>query len=115
MLYLLDRRRPVLIDANAVPRYWASVWILMHGGGLADETLKRKLRHIDALYEHAARTGLQLDDVLGSLDFAALENVLESFFIALRNGTDCISRGATATFGMAAGHVLECSAMGPAP
>lgn len=88
MLYLLDRRRPVLIDANALPRYWASVWVLMHGGGLADETLKRKLRHIDALYEHAARTGLQLDDVFGSLDFAALENVLESFFIALRNAPE---------------------------
>jgi len=88
MLYLLAPRRPVLIDANAVPRYWAAVWTLMHGGGLADETLKRKLRHIDALYEHADLIGLQLDDVLGGLEFGVLENVLESFFIALRNAPE---------------------------
>jgi integrase len=88
MLYVLDRRRPVLIDTSALPRYWPAVWTLMHGGGLADETLKRKLRHIDALYEHADISGIQLDDALSRLQFDVLENVLESFFISLRNAPE---------------------------
>lgn len=64
----------------------------MHGGALADETLKRKLRHIDALYDHADGIGVQLDDVLSRLEFDVLESVLESFFIGLRNAPEPASQ-----------------------
>ena len=85
MLYMLALRRPVLVDGNRLPRYWAAVWAMFHGGGIADETLKGKLRHIDALYEYAESTDINLDDVLGYQQFEKLENLLEAFFVCIRN------------------------------
>lgn len=88
MLYILPPRSPVLLDDQMLPRYWAAVWSLMHGGGLAEQTLKRKLRHIDALYDHAKGLGAELDDALSALDFHRLDHTLESFFIRLRNAPE---------------------------
>lgn len=85
MLRTLPNRAPVLVDTQMLPRYWASVWSLLHGGGLAPSTLARKLRHIEALYEHAEQVGISLDDAIAALDFHAVGNVLEAFFVSQRN------------------------------
>jgi len=88
MLYMLPPRTPVLIDHNKLPRYWAAVWSLLHGGGLAEQTLLRKLRHIDALYVHAESLQTNLDDVFSALNVDALDSTLESFFICLKNSPE---------------------------
>ncbi|RFP19564.1 tyrosine-type recombinase/integrase [Duganella sp. BJB475] len=80
-------RGPVLVDSKGLPRYWATVWSAATAGALADSTHLKKLRYVDNLYEHA--DGLRgygaLDDALASLDDAALGQILESWFISIRN------------------------------
>lgn len=78
---------PVLVDQNGLPRYWACVWSTALAGPLADSTHLKKLRYIDNLYRHS--DGLYgygaLDEALGSLNDRTLANVLESWFISIRN------------------------------
>lgn len=77
----------VLTDSYGLPRYWSAAWTLLIGGSLAESTLKKKLIHIEAFYQHAEdrhRPGF-LDDVLGSQDLPILEGLLESYFVSLRN------------------------------
>lgn len=72
----------VLVDNLNVPRYWATAWTLLIGGSLAESTLKKKLTHIEAFYQHAEdghEAGV-LDDALGSQDISILEGLLESYF-----------------------------------
>jgi integrase len=88
MLYILSPRTPILVDDQWLPRYWAVVWSLLHGGGLAEQTLKRKLRHIEALYEHGESCGVAIDDALSALNFHSLDHALESFFVNLRNSPE---------------------------
>lgn len=47
--------------------------------------MRQKLAHINALYVHVDELGGNLDDALGDLDLDRLGNILESFFITLRN------------------------------
>jgi integrase len=73
------------VDANRLPRFWPAVWALFHGAGLAPSTLKQKLGHIEALYEHTESLGSDLDSSLAALDFDRLGTALEAFFVTLRN------------------------------
>lgn len=56
----------VLVDNLSLPRYWAAAWTLLIGGSLAESTLKKKLTHIEAFYQHAEdghEPGLLDDDI----------------------------------------------------
>ncbi len=68
-----------------MPRFWASTWSMFEGTDLAPSTLSQKLAHINALYVHVEELGGSLDDVLSDMDLDKLGNLLESFFIKLRN------------------------------
>ena len=85
MLYTLQSRTDVLVDDLGLPRYWPAVWSIFHGGSLAPSTLREKLKHIEALYQHTEEIGGILDDSISILDFDALSAALESFFVTLRN------------------------------
>ncbi|MFZ3127307.1 MAG: site-specific integrase [Rhodoferax sp.] len=85
MLFTLPSRVDVLVDNFGLPRYWPAVWSVFHGGGLAPTTLREKLKHIEALYQHTEGIGGALDDALSELDFSAIGVALESFFVSLRN------------------------------
>jgi integrase len=78
---------PVLVDLHGLPRYWATVWSAAVTGALADATHIKKLRYIDNLYQHAdqLRGYGALDDALGTLNDGDLAEILESWFISIRN------------------------------
>lgn len=80
-------RESLLVDRLHIPRYWVTVWAVLKIGALAHNTRVQKLRYIESLYVHVE--GLDgpgaLDDILGGLDMDVLGNVLESFFVSLRN------------------------------
>ena len=78
---------PVLIDRHGLPRYWATVWSAAVTGALADSTHIKKLRYVDNLYQHADQLygDGALDDALGTLNAVALAEILESWFISIRN------------------------------
>jgi integrase len=80
-------RGPVLLDERHIPRFWAAVWITMAGSELASGTLTKRLRQIESLYAHADETAGEgaLDDALGDLDFDRLGDILQSWFVRLRN------------------------------
>ncbi|WP_321889462.1 hypothetical protein [Paraburkholderia bannensis] len=83
-----DQLRGVtLVGEPPTPRFWATVWLIMLMGHLAESTQTGKLRHIEDLYQHADRilgpTGL--DDALAAIDDGALADVLESWFVSIRN------------------------------
>ena len=74
-------------DAQRLPRYWAGIWALMANHDLAASSQIKKLRYIENLYGHADRLfgSHALDDALGSLNDAVLADILESWFISIRN------------------------------
>jgi integrase len=78
---------PVLVDRHGLPRYWAAVWSAAVTGALADSTHIKKLRYVDNLYQHAdqLRGYGALDDALGTLNDVDLAEILESWFISIRN------------------------------
>ena len=82
---------PLLIDSvHGLPRYWAAVWSLLEGSSLARSSLTKKLRQIESLYAH---TDLVfgpsfLDDALGTVNDALLSDMLESWFISIKNQSD---------------------------
>ncbi len=81
-------RGVLLVDnAQRLPRYWAIVWSLMSSHDLAKSSQVKKLRYIENLYVHADRQlGVNaLDDALGRLDDVVLAEILESWFISIRN------------------------------
>jgi len=82
-----DLHGPILVDANGLPRYWATVWSTLSTAQLADSTHIKKLRCIEGLYQHADNLlgASALDNALGSLDEDALSKILESWFMSLRN------------------------------
>lgn len=77
----------VLVDSNHIPRYWSAVWLLVVGSQWATSTQTVRLRYIENLYEHADRVFKinALDDALCALDDARLADILESWFVSLRN------------------------------
>lgn len=83
----INLRGPVLVDSKGLPRYWATVWSTVTTGALADSTHLQKLRYLDNLYQHADELHgyCGLDDALASLDDAALGEILESWFVSIRN------------------------------
>lgn len=74
-------------DVHRLPRYWASVWALMSNHDLAASSQVKKLRYIESLYGHADRQfgAHALDDALGHLNEVVLAEILESWFISIRN------------------------------
>lgn len=80
-------RGPILVDHRHVPRYWATVWSIMCGAQLAPATLTKKLRYIESLYVHAdqLRGYGTLDSALANLDEVILAEVLEAWFVSIRN------------------------------
>jgi hypothetical protein len=81
-------RGPMLLDGIGLPRYWAAVWSAMSSSKLAVSTHTRKLRYLENLYQHAAGLGVgpnALDDALGTLNDEALADILESWFVSIRN------------------------------
>ncbi len=81
-------RGPFIVDDRYnLPRYWATVWTSMASSGMAVSTQIKRLRYVESLYCHA--DGLfgacSLDDALGDLDEARLAEILESWFISIRN------------------------------
>lgn len=81
---------PLLVDHIGLPRYWAAVWSAMSAAQLAESTHIKKLRCIEALYRHADNLygESSLDAALGTFDEEALANILESWFVAIRNQSD---------------------------
>ncbi|WP_248295532.1 hypothetical protein [Paraburkholderia sp. UYCP14C] len=80
-------RGVALVDDNHVPRYWAAVWLVVAGSQWAMSTQSMRLRYVENLYEHAdqAFKANALDDALSELDDARLADILESWFVSLRN------------------------------
>ncbi|MFM0198057.1 hypothetical protein PQQ65_33850 [Paraburkholderia strydomiana] len=80
-------RSPTLVSEAGVPRYWASIWSIVSMGHLAASTQTGKLRYIEDLYQHADRLlgPSGLDDALADMNDAALADVLESWFVSIRN------------------------------
>jgi len=78
---------PLLTDQSGLPRYWSAIWSVVSSGQLAASTHTKKLRYIEDLYAHADRLRGKhaLDDALGSLNEAALAEILESWFVSIRN------------------------------
>lgn len=77
----------VLVDQLGLPRFWAAAWTLLVGGSLAPSTLKQRQLNIEAFYRHTEdghAIGL-LDDALESQNLETLEQLLEAYFVALRN------------------------------
>lgn len=71
-------------------RYWAAVWSVLEGSSLSRSSLTKKLRQIESLYAH---TDLVfgpnfLDDALGTVNDALLSDMLESWFISIKNQAD---------------------------
>ena len=83
----------ILVDRHGLPRYWAAIWLIIAAAQLAESTQVKKLRYIENLYQHADLLfgNSALDDALGNLDDNALAEILESWFVSIRNqanGTD---------------------------
>lgn len=78
---------PSIVDARGIPRYWAAVWSILFGSQLANSTHLQKLRYLDSLYEHAdcLLGANSLDNALGNADDNALAEILESWFVSIRN------------------------------
>lgn len=80
-------REPALFDRNGLPRYWATIWSLFQTTDWASATKRKQLSHIEALYqfaEHQNGPG-SLDDAIGCVDIDTLGELLEAYFISLRN------------------------------
>ena len=85
MLRTLESGTDLLVDDFGLPRFWAAAWNTLHGGSLAPSTLRTTLRDIDALYQHTANLGGDLDDALANIDYEVLHNALGSFFATISN------------------------------
>lgn len=79
-------KTPLLTDNLGLPRYWAVVWSSIKGKDLAESTEVKRLRYIESLYlfnESIHEIGL--DDMLSECRIDDLGNLLEAYFISLRN------------------------------
>ncbi|WP_120291992.1 tyrosine-type recombinase/integrase [Paraburkholderia sp. BL23I1N1] len=80
-------RGPMLVDDVGLPRFWTAVWSAMSAAQLADSTHTKKLRYLEDLYQHAdnLRGTNALDNALTELDDGVLAQILESWFVSIRN------------------------------
>lgn len=85
-MFLSTRAFPTFVIADnerLVPRYWATVWAIQQElRGLAANTRKASLHHLDAFYEFSdQRFGLDsLDVAIGARDAEAFQTALEAFY-----------------------------------
>lgn len=80
-------REPALFDENGLPRYWATVWSMYQTSDLASSTKRKVLSHIEALYQFSETLhgpGI-LDDTLFNADTEKLGELLEAYFVSIRN------------------------------
>lgn len=77
----------MLTDNLGLPRYWATIWSVLSTLHLKPLTRAKKLRHIEALYSFVdgLHSNGYLDDALGCYDIAVLGDILEAYFVSLRN------------------------------
>lgn len=77
----------VLVDDLGLPRYWATIRMAVNSHDAAPSTEMKTLRRIEALYVFADDLNYPgfLDDALCKCDWDALGDVLEAYFISLRN------------------------------
>jgi len=87
MLTKITRFGYILIASKSMPRYLAVASTLLACGSLAESMLKRRLLHIVVFYLYAEEAHAEgyLDDSLGSQDLSAIEELLGSYFVTLRN------------------------------
>ncbi len=78
---------PALVDHQGLPRYWATVWLIICSGGWSESTTIKKLRYIESLYCHSDELigNGSLDIALGSMNEQQLSRVLESWFVSISN------------------------------
>jgi integrase len=86
MLVRTDALPPfVIVDPERMlPRFWATVWsISIQGMGLAENTLKRKLRHLCTFYKFCdASFGIDSFDAAVSLrDAVQTQKLVEAFYL----------------------------------
>ena len=76
-----------LVDFKGLPRFWAAVWSQFELSGIAASTRRDRLMHVDAFYAHADETHGHgaLDDALAGVELDRLGEMLEAFFLALKN------------------------------
>lgn len=80
-------REPALFDETGLPRYWATVWSMFHTADLAPSSKRKVLSHVEALYQFSGTLhgpGM-LDDALFSVDIEKLGQLLEAYFVSIRN------------------------------
>lgn len=80
-------REPALFDGNGLPRYWATIWSLYQTADLASTTKQKQLSYVESLYqfsENSRHLGA-LDDAIARVDIEMLSDILESYFISIRN------------------------------
>src|SRR5712664_2010763 len=77
----------VIVDPDRmIPRFWATAWSLsIRGMALADNTLKRKLRHLDNFYGFCdSRFGTNsFDATISDRDAARTQQMVEAFYLDL--------------------------------
>jgi integrase len=77
----------VIVDSERMlPRFWATAWSLsIQGMALADNTLKRKLRHLDVFYRFCdSRFGRDsLDAAVSERDAERTRQMVEAFYLDL--------------------------------
>lgn len=78
-----------MTDAHGFPRYWATVWDVLHGPAMKPSTAGTKLGVIDRFYHHVADAcgDDRLDALLSAADLDQLEPLMESFFVKLRTAS----------------------------
>ena len=84
---------PILVDANGLPRYWATIWGVLRSHELELSTEAKKLRYIESFYIFAddLHESGYLDTILGRLDLSSIGDIMEAYFISLRNRSDISS------------------------
>ncbi|MBE2259078.1 MAG: site-specific integrase [Rhodobacteraceae bacterium] len=80
-------QEPSLFDVNGLPRYWATIWSIFQAADLAPATKRKQLSCVEALYQFAdtQKGSGALDNAFGSVDIETLGELLEAYFVALRN------------------------------
>lgn len=80
-------RKPILVDADGFPRFWLIVWSSLFTNDLKDTTIKVKLSYIEYLYQFTENLKYPgyLDNILSDINISEIGNLLEAYFIHLRN------------------------------
>lgn len=78
---------PALFDGNGLPRYWATIWSLYQTADLASSTKQKQLSYVESLYQFSESSSYPgtLDDAIARVDVEMLGDILESYFIFIRN------------------------------